>query len=80
MSSRVSGGWEGKGEGWQAGRSQAANGLGDAGHSLGGALACLAALEIRQAYPNHPMTVYTFGTPRGKTRLLALSTMRVLTH
>ncbi len=34
------------------------------GHSLGGALACLAAVEIKQAVKNAKMTVYTFGSPR----------------
>jgi len=39
----------------------------DAGHSLGGALATLAALEIRQACPDHSkldISCYTFGAPR----------------
>ena len=37
------------------------------GHSLGGALATLAALEIRQACPDHSkldISCYTFGAPR----------------
>lgn len=35
-----------------------------AGHSLGGALAVLASLEIRKQFPDSPMTVYTWGAPR----------------
>ena len=37
------------------------------GHSLGGALATLAALEIRMAIPDHTkldISCYTFGAPR----------------
>jgi hypothetical protein len=34
------------------------------GHSLGGALATLAAHAIKTAHPNARMTVYTFGSPR----------------
>lgn len=32
-----------------------------AGHSLGGALACLGAFEIKRAYPTANVRVYTFG-------------------
>ena len=38
-----------------------------AGHSLGGALATLAALEVRMACPDHSkldISCYTFGAPR----------------
>ena len=42
-----------------------------AGHSLGGALACLAALEVHQQYPDAPVSVYTLGTPRGEDVLRA---------
>jgi hypothetical protein len=35
-----------------------------AGHSLGGALASLAAHGLKTAYPGARMTVYTFGAPR----------------
>ncbi len=35
-----------------------------AGHSLGGALATLAAFEIRKRWPEARMVVYTFGCPR----------------
>lgn len=34
------------------------------GHSLGGALATLAAFEIKQKWPDAQMFVYTFGAPR----------------
>ncbi|KAK2077296.1 hypothetical protein QBZ16_004930 [Prototheca wickerhamii] len=34
------------------------------GHSLGGALAILAAADIRRRHPDLPMTVYTYGAPR----------------
>jgi acetyl esterase/lipase len=34
------------------------------GHSLGGALAALAAIELRRAYPAALVRVYTFGAPR----------------
>jgi len=34
------------------------------GHSLGGALATLAAHDIKSAHPSVDMTVYTFGSPR----------------
>ncbi|KAI3436487.1 hypothetical protein D9Q98_005904 [Chlorella vulgaris] len=34
------------------------------GHSLGGALAILAAVEIRRAFPDSQMSCYTFGCPR----------------
>lgn len=34
------------------------------GHSLGGALACLASVEIKIALPLQNVTVYTFGAPR----------------
>ena len=34
------------------------------GHSLGGALASLAALDIKKAHPTAHMTVYTYGQPR----------------
>lgn len=34
------------------------------GHSLGGALAALAALEIQREHPNSQLTCYTFGCPR----------------
>jgi hypothetical protein len=34
------------------------------GHSMGGALACLCALEVRSAYPKRKVSVYTFGMPR----------------
>ena len=34
------------------------------GHSLGGALACLAALELKAALPDSKLCVYTFGAPR----------------
>ena len=34
------------------------------GHSLGGALATLAAHDIKKQFPHYPVTVYTFGQPR----------------
>ncbi|KAF8644785.1 hypothetical protein AX16_008247 [Volvariella volvacea WC 439] len=34
------------------------------GHSLGGAIASLAALSIRGTHPNVPLKLYTFGQPR----------------
>lgn len=34
------------------------------GHSLGGALATLAALDIKTQYPNVRVTMYSFGSPR----------------
>ena len=34
------------------------------GHSLGGALASLAAMELAAAYPDSKVTVYTYGAPR----------------
>lgn len=34
------------------------------GHSLGGALACLASVELKIALPLQNVTVYTFGAPR----------------
>lgn len=34
------------------------------GHSLGGALAVLASLDISKAFPDSKLTVYTFGAPR----------------
>ena len=33
-------------------------------HSLGGALAALAALEIRSQHPKSPLSLYTYGCPR----------------
>jgi predicted lipase len=34
------------------------------GHSLGGAVAVLLALDLMEAYPKAPVTVHTFGCPR----------------
>ena len=34
------------------------------GHSLGGAIATLAAYEISKLYPKHRLVLYTFGSPR----------------
>ncbi|CAN0306134.1 unnamed protein product, partial [Ectocarpus fasciculatus] len=34
------------------------------GHSLGGALATLAALDHRRRYPEAKVTMYNFGSPR----------------
>jgi len=34
------------------------------GHSLGGAIATLAAYEISRLYPDHAVIIYTFGSPR----------------
>lgn len=34
------------------------------GHSLGGALACLGAMELKSALPDSKLCVYTFGAPR----------------
>ena len=34
------------------------------GHSLGGAIATLAAYDIAQDYPSHRVVLYTFGSPR----------------
>eukprot|EP00668_Euglena_longa_P012500 GGOE01014955.1.p1 GENE.GGOE01014955.1~~GGOE01014955.1.p1 ORF type:complete len:1132 (+),score=268.54 GGOE01014955.1:77-3472(+) len=34
------------------------------GHSLGGAIATLAAYEVSRAYPDHQVVLYTFGSPR----------------
>jgi predicted lipase len=34
------------------------------GHSLGGALANLFAVNFTQTYPDIPMKLYTFGQPR----------------
>ena len=41
------------------------------GHSLGGALATLAAFDIKQAVPDLRMEVYTFGTPYPGNRAFA---------
>ena len=41
------------------------------GHSLGGALATLAAFDIKQAVPALRMEVYTFGTPYPGNRAFA---------
>ena len=38
--------------------------FGVAGHSLGGALATLAALDIKRKLPGLKLRVYTFGSPR----------------
>lgn len=35
-----------------------------AGHSLGGALATLAAYDIAKAFPSFEVSCYTFGAPR----------------
>ena len=35
-----------------------------AGHSLGGALAVIAAHELTRIYPQAEITIYTFGAPR----------------
>lgn len=37
---------------------------GRAGHSLGGALAVLAAYDIAKAFPSFQISCYTFGAPR----------------
>ena len=34
------------------------------GHSLGGAIAVIAALEVRRAFPDTPLSLYTVGAPR----------------
>lgn len=34
------------------------------GHSLGGALATLAALDLKSTFPTAKMTMYTYGCPR----------------
>lgn len=42
------------------------------GHSLGGALATLAALDHRRRYPDSKVTMYNFGSPRVGNRYLVL--------
>lgn len=42
------------------------------GHSLGGALAALAALSIKKAYPAAHLKVYTYGQPRVGNRAFAI--------
>ena len=42
------------------------------GHSLGGALATLAAHDIKCRFPEHHVTVYTYGQPRVGNRSFAL--------
>lgn len=42
-----------------------------AGHSLGGATATLAALDLRLCHPTARFTVYTFGQPRVGNRPFA---------
>ena len=39
-----------------------------AGHSLGGAVASLAAWELKQRWPGSTLTVYTYGQPRVRRR------------
>lgn len=49
-----------------------------AGHSLGGAVATLLAVSIREAYPHLPLTVYTFGSPKVCCRPLAKHHNRII--
>jgi predicted lipase len=41
------------------------------GHSLGGAIASLAALELAKHFPSSQLHVYTFGQPRVGNRCFA---------
>ncbi|KAG0707040.1 Alpha/Beta hydrolase protein [Suillus ampliporus] len=41
------------------------------GHSLGGAIACIAALSIRNSFPDAALRLFTFGQPRTGDHLFA---------
>ena len=56
-----------------------------AGHSLGGALANLAAYDIAKAFPSADVSVYSFGAPRtgkltGIYKSLAIAASFLLAH
>lgn len=50
------------------------------GHSLGGAVATLLAVSIREAFPTLPLSVYTFGSPKVCCKALAKHHNRIVSE